>query len=167
MIYSIGDKVVHPMHGAGIIDGTIEKRINGVTRKYYKLKLFSNSMQVLIPIESSEQIGVRPIIDENTADNIIRSIDSIEVVPENNWSKRYRDNMLHLKSGDLMQVALVVKSLTKRDSEKGLSSGERKMLNSAKQILISEIVLAKSANYEDIEEKVNKAMNMPSNGYIN
>ena len=167
MIYMAGDKVVHPMHGAGIIDGTIEKKLNGVIRNYYRLKLYTNNMEVLIPVETSDEIGVRPVVDASVADNVMSSIHSIEVLPENNWNKRYRDNMLHLKSGDLMQVAFVVKSLTQRDNQKGLSTGEKKMLNSAKQILISEIVLAKSADYRDIEEKVDEAINVSSSGYLN
>lgn len=161
-MYSIGDKVVHPMHGAGVMESIINKKINGVTRSYYVLKLFVNNMQVLIPVETCDEIGVRPIVDSMTANNVISSIRNIEVVDEANWNKRYRDNMLNLKSGDVMKVAQVVKGLSLREQQRGLSAGERKMLNSAKQILISELVLAKSGgtdkDYSEIEHEINNVI---------
>lgn len=161
-MYSIGDKVVHPMHGAGIMESIINKKINGVTRSYYVLKLFVNNMQVLIPVETCDEIGVRPIVDSMTANNVISSIKNIKVTDESNWNKRYRDNMLNLKSGDVMKVAQVVKSLSLREQERGLSAGERKMLNSAKQILISELVLAKSGStdkdYSQVEHEINNVI---------
>lgn len=88
----------------------------------------------------------------------MKALSDIEIDMTNNWNRRYRENMLRLKSGDLMEVARVVKGLMARDSDKGLSTGERKMLRSAKQILISEIVLSTSSKYEEVEEKINKAL---------
>ena len=115
-------------------------------------------MLVMIPVESSENIGVRPIIEPQEADRIISSIADIEVNMTQNWNKRYRENMLKIKSGDLMEVAEVIKGLMLRDTDRGLSTGERKMLHSAKQILISEIVLSKSSSYEEIEQRINSAV---------
>ena len=150
-MYKIGDKVAHPMHGAGIIENITEQKIGGVKREYYVLKLSTNSMLVMVPVASSDEIGLRPVIDDATADKVIAAISTLEPDEENNWNKRYRENMVYLKSGDLMQVAKVIKSLVLREREKGLSTSEKKMLSSAKQILISEIVLAKSYSYEEIE----------------
>ena len=156
-LYQIGDKIVHPMHGAGVIDEIVSKKMNGVIRDYYNLKLPTGTMMVLIPVDHSDEIGVRPIIDAQRADELIEILRSIEVDMTQNWNHRYRENMIRLKSGDLMEVARVVKSLMLRDSARGLSTGERKMLHSAKQILISELVLAKECSYQTMEACIAEA----------
>lgn len=157
-MFSIGDKIAHPMHGAGIVEGIEEKKINGQIRKYYILKIPVGGMIVMIPEESSDTIGIRPIVTSEEAENIINSVSQIESEMTQNWNKRYRENMLRIKSGDLIEVAKVIKGLLAREKEKGLSTGERKMLRSAKQILISELVLSKNTSYEEIEMRINKAM---------
>ena len=150
-MFQIGDKVVHPMHGAGIVDSIVQKKVNGVMREYYVLKLPVRAMVVMVPTENCEEIGVRPIVDREQADRVLAAIPDIQVEMTQNWNRRYRENMERLKSGDLFEVARVVKGLMLRDVEKGLSTGERKMLHSAKQILISEIVMCQSSSYEDVE----------------
>lgn len=150
-MYHVGDKIVHPMHGAGIIDGIVTKKMNGVTRDYYNLKLPTGTMMVLIPTDHTDEIGVRPVVKAEKADEIIAGLSGIDVDMTQNWNHRYRENMVRMKSGDLIEVARVVKSLMLRDSARGLSTGERKMLHNAKQILISELVLAKNCSYEDME----------------
>ncbi|MCL2079342.1 MAG: CarD family transcriptional regulator [Oscillospiraceae bacterium] len=157
-MFQIGDMIAHPMHGAGIIDSIEERRMNGCTRQYYVLKMPAGGMVVMIPIESSEQIGVRPIVDSNEADNLMASISNIDAEMTSNWNRRYRENMQRIKSGDLIEVARVVKGLMTRDVEKGLSTGERKMLHSAKQIFISEIVLSKKLSYEEVESRLNASL---------
>ncbi len=157
-MYHVGDKIVHPMHGAGIIDAIVKKKMNGVTRDYYTMRLPTGSMMVLIPTDHTDEIGVRPVVDAQRADEIIDSIRSIDVDMTQNWNHRYRENMVRLKSGDLTEVARVVKGLMRREGDRGLSTGERKMLHSAKQILISELVLSKNSSYEDMEACINKAM---------
>ena len=136
-MYHIGDKIVHPMHGAGIVDNIVENKINGVVRQYYVLKLPVGGMTVMIPTENSDEIGVRDVVCEETAEKLLQAMATIEVDVTQNWNRRYRENMLRIKSGDLLEVARVVKCLMARDRDKGLSTGERKMLHSAKQILIS------------------------------
>ncbi len=157
-MFQVGDKIVHPMHGAGVIDGIVENKVNGVMRSYYVLKLPIGGMMVMIPTENCVEIGVRPIIDKKQGDEVIEAIGKIEVEMDQNWNRRYRDNMSRLKSGDLLEVAHVVKGLMLRDVTRGLSNGERKMLHSAKQILISELVLSQSSSYEEIEERINHAL---------
>jgi len=146
------------MHGAGVIDSIEEKKMNGCTRLYYILKMPSGGMVVMIPTESTEQIGVRPIVNPLEADALMASIPQIDAEMTANWNRRYRENMQRLKSGNLVEVARVVKGLMTRDIEKGLSNGERKMLHSAKQILISEIVLSKKLTYEEVESRLNDAL---------
>ena len=153
-----GDKIVHPMHGAGIVESIVRQKVNGVQREYYVLKLPVRSMVVMIPTDNCAEIGVRPIIDSKQADDILAQLSAIQVEFDSNWNRRYRENMERLKSGDLLQVAHVIKGLMLRDGERGLSTGERKMLHSAKEILISEIVLSQSVSYEDVEARINTAL---------
>ena len=158
MTFRVGDRIAHPMHGAGVIDSVVKRKINGTERDYYVLKLPAGDMLVMIPVDTSAEIGVRPIVDADEAEKVLGSIPGLEIEMTQNWNKRYRENMLKIKSGNLLEVAAVVKGLMQRDKERGLSTGERKMLHSAKQILISEIVLSESASYEEVEERLNSAL---------
>ena len=153
-MFNIGDRIAHPMHGAGVIESIEEKRINGTTRQYYVLRIPVGNMLVMIPTESCEAIGVRPIMEPSEAQAIIEQIPKIESDMTQNWNRRYRENMLRIKSGDLLEVARVIKGLVERDHDKGLSTGERKMLRSAKQILISEFVLSFDLSYEEVESNI-------------
>ena len=157
-MYQIGDKVVHPMHGAGVIDSIVRKKVAGKVQDYYLLKLSTGSMMVMIPTEHSDEIGVRPVVSGQEATHILSEMEDIQVDMTSNWNQRYRENMLRIKSGNLLEVAKVVKGLMYRETQKGLSTGERKMLHSAKQILLSELVLAQSMPYEAVEERVNKVL---------
>lgn len=157
-MFRVGDKIVHPMHGAGVVDEIVERKVNGVVRDYYSLKLPAGSMLVMIPIDTCEAIGVRAIHSCDETERVLGEIPGLEVTMDTNWNHRYRDNMLRLKSGDLLEVAKVVKGLTGRDSRRGLSTGERKMLHTARQILASEIGLAQSISYQEAECRVDEAI---------
>lgn len=157
-MFNVGDKIVHPMHGAGVIDRIVEKKIDGDCKNYYVLEIPVGGILVMIPTATSDVIGVRPVCDFDTAERLMEDMGNIEIDTTENWNRRYRENMLRIKSGNLLEVAKVVKSLIKRDNEKGLSTGERKMLHSAKQILISELVLSQSKSYEEVEARINAAL---------
>ena len=157
-MYQIGDKVVHPMYGGGVVDSIVQKTVDGVVRDYYILKLPNRSMVVMVPTDNCEEIGVRRVVDQTQADQVMAAIPDIQVEMTANWNHRYRENMERMKSGDLLEVARVIKGLTIRDQKRGLSTGERKMLHSARQILISEIVLAKSSSYESVEQELDTAL---------
>lgn len=157
-MYQVGDKIVHPMHGAGIIESIVSQKVDGALLHYYVMKMPVMGMLVMIPIHTAGDIGVRAVVDSNTAEDLIHSLAGLEIESNANWNRRYRENMLRIKSGDLSEVARVVKSLTERDRQRGLSTGERKMLHSARQILISEIVLAQSAEYADVEQRINREL---------
>jgi len=146
------------MHGAGVVESIVQKKVGGIVRDYYILKLPNRSMVVMIPIDSSDEIGVRLVISQEQADAVLSAIPSIQVEMTSNWNHRYRENMERMKSGDLYEVARVIKGLTARDTARGLSTGERKMLHSAKQILISELVLAKGQDYEEVEDQLEHAL---------
>lgn len=157
-MYQVGDKIVHPMHGAGVIDSIVSRKLNGVQREYYQMRLPTGSMLVMIPTDHTEEIGVRPVIGREQANQVMDALGTIEVDMSQNWNHRYRENMVRLKSGNLIEVARVVKGLMLREDERGLSTGERKMLHSAKQILISELVLSQDLEYETVEERINLAL---------
>ena len=157
-MFQVGDKIVHQMHGAGVVDSIVSKKVNGVVREYYLLKIPVGGMLVMIPTTNSEEIGVRPVVNSAEADRIIASIPDIEVDMTANWNRRYRENMLRLTSGDLTEVARVVKGLALRDTDRGLSTGERKMLHTARQILLSELVLSEQGPYEEVEARVDRAI---------
>lgn len=150
-MYKIGDRIAHPLHGAGTISAIESRRINGINRDYYMMHIPVGDMTVMIPTETCTIIGIRPVIDGARAAVILSSIPDIEISDNTNWNKRYRENMVRIKSGDLLEVAAVIKSLIYRDNERGLSTGERKMLHSAKQIFISELVIAMDIAYEEAE----------------
>ena len=107
-MFRTGDKIVHPMHGAGVVDSIVTKKVNGVTRDYYILKLPVGGMVVMIPTATSQAIGVRPVVDTKVADAVIAAIPGLEVDMTPGWNQRYRENMTRLKSGDLLEVAAVV-----------------------------------------------------------
>lgn len=157
-MFNIGDKVVYPMHGAGIIEAIEEKEILGKKRKYYIMRMPLGDMKVMIPLDTVEDIGIREIISLSEVDQVIAVLsDDISKMPMN-WNRRYRANMDRIKSGDIYEVAEVVRNLMLRDREKGLSTGERKMLSNAKQILVSEIVLARGIEEKAAEELINDAV---------
>lgn len=154
-MFNIGDKIVYPMHGAGVIESIEEREILGHKQNYYVVKMPVGDMKVMIPIHNIGDIGIREVISTSDVDKVFAVLGSHDLSINSNWNKRYRENMVKIKSGNIYEVADVVRSLMLREKEKGLSTGERKMLNSAKQILISELVLAKNTNQYEIENIIN------------
>ena len=157
-MYNVGDEIVMPMHGAGKIDAIEERNISGQKQSYYILNM-PGEVKVMVPIEKAEKVGIRNVIDKNSADKVLSVLEQDETEMNKNWNKRYRDNMDKLKSGDIYEIADVVRNLSFKQKEKGLSTGEKKMLNNAKQILVSELVLAEHSNPDEIEEMVNNKIN--------
>ena len=163
-MFNVGDKIVYPMHGAGTIDAIEEKDILGEKQAYYIIKM-PGEVKVMVPTAKAEEIGVRNIIDKESAGKVIRILEENETEMSNNWNKRYRDNMEKMKSGDIYEVADVVRNLAFKQKEKGLSTGEKKMLNNAKQILVSELVLAEHASQDDVEKLIDNKINMSFEEY--
>ncbi|MDD3169659.1 MAG: CarD family transcriptional regulator [Eubacteriales bacterium] len=157
-MFIIGDRIVYPMHGAGIIEEIEEKLILGERRNYYILRVPCGDMKIMIPIESCQEIGVRAIISVEEVNEVIGVLSAESSEMSNNWNRRYRENMEKLKTGDIFNVAEVVRNLMRTDKEKKLSTGEKKMLSNAKQILISEIILVKNIDHETAEQIINSAI---------
>ncbi len=157
-MFNVGDKIVYPMHGAGTIDSIEEKDILGEKQSYYILRM-PGEIKVMVPVDKAEQVGVRNIIDKTSADKVFNLLSQDETEMDKNWNKRYRDNMDKLKSGDIYEIADVVRNLSFKQKDKGLSTGEKKMLVNAKQILVSELVLAEQSNKDEMEELVDSKIN--------
>jgi CarD family transcriptional regulator len=157
-MFDIGDKIVYPMHGAGTIVSIEEKEILGEKRKYYTMKMPIGDMKVMIPVDSVEEVGVRGIISGSDMEEVLEILAGEKSQMSQNWNKRYRNNMDKIKSGDICEVAWVVRNLSLMDREKGLSTGERKMLNNAKQILLSEVALVKNLNKDEAESLITESL---------
>ncbi|MBF4695946.1 CarD family transcriptional regulator [Fusibacter ferrireducens] len=154
-MFKIGDKVVYPMHGAGVIEGIEEKELMGETREFYILKLPIRNMKVMLPIDNAENLGVRKVVDINAFGQVMDILAQDKSIMPDNWNRRYRSNLELVKTGDIFEVATVVRNLEILDREKGLSTGERKMLNNSKQILVSELILSKNLKEDEVVTLVN------------
>ncbi len=157
-MYNIGDKIVYPMHGAGTIEAIERQEILGEECNYYVLRFAVGGIKVMVPVQKVEGAGLRNIVDPVVCEEVMDLLACSPEVECDNWNRRYRENFEKMKTGDIFEVAEVVRSLAARDKEKGLSSGERKMFNNAKLILISEMVLAGDNDEEAIREQIEQAI---------
>ncbi len=131
-MFKVGDKVVYPMHGAGVIESIEEREVLGSKHKYYVMRLPMGDLKVMIPTDNVEEIGVREIISDDMVDEVFDVLRGEKTKMSSNWNKRYRANLEKIRSGNILEVAEVVRNLSIRDREKGLSSGEKKMLDNAR-----------------------------------
>jgi CarD family transcriptional regulator len=157
-MFAIGDKIVYPMHGAGIIEKIEEKKILGEIRKYYILSVPCGSMQIMIPVESTKEIGIRSIVSDEKLAQVMNTLGDESSEMPANWNRRYRENMEKLKTGDVVEVAEVVRNLMRTDRVKKLSTGEKKMLTNARQILSSEIILIKGIELSEANNIIDRSI---------
>lgn len=157
-MFKIGDKIVYPMHGAGIIESIEEREILGEKKSYYVMRMPIGEMRVMIPISNVTEIGLRKVIDEDGVSKVLTILQDKDSPMSTNWNRRYRSNMEKIKSGNVYELAEVVRNLSARDKEKGLSTGEKKMLDNARQILISELVLARDSQEEKIKHLLEECL---------
>lgn len=153
-MYNVGDHVVYPMHGAGVIVAIEEREVLGEKQEYYIMALPIGDMKVMIPMKSVDELGLRQVINDEEVRRVYQILRGEQTTMSSNWNRRYRANMEKIKSGDIFEVAEVVRNLTIRENEKGLSTGERKMLDNARQILMSELVIAQDFTADEIVEKI-------------
>jgi len=159
-MFNIGDKVVYPMHGAGVIESIEEREILGEKQKYYIMKMPVGDIQVMVPTASAEKVGLREVIHCEDADKVLGVLSSEQTAMNTNWNKRYRENMDRIKNGKILEVAEVVKNLAHKSNDKGLSAGEKKLYNNAKQILISELVLANQGTKAEVEALIDEKLSL-------
>ncbi len=151
-LFDVGDRVVYPNHGAGIIEAVDERVIEGQARRYFVLRLSQGDLKVLVPTDNTEEVGLRGVISASEVDQVFDVLKQEQSAMPSNWNHRYKKNRDKLKSGDVYEVAEVVRNLAIRDREKGLSTGEKRMLNLARDILVSEIVFAKDCGGDEVRQ---------------
>lgn len=157
-MYGIGQQVVHPLHGAGIIEDITRELLSDAACTYYVFRSSVSGLVLKLPTDNCETIGLRLPLSEAELCQVVEDIPSLPVEEDRNWNRRYRENMARLKTGDLSEVARVIKMLMRRDARRGLSTGERKMLRSAKQILLSEVALVRQMAYDAAERWIDAMM---------
>lgn len=158
-MFKIGDKIVYPVHGAGVIVDIESKVILGEKKEYYVMKIPVNEMKVLVPLGSMADVGIRDIKSPEEMDKVLDVLkDPAKEKMPANWNRRYRFHQDKIKTGDLEEIAKVIKNLESLDREKALSTGERKILNTARQIILSEMVLIYDKSFDEVVELVDKTM---------
>ena len=157
-MFKIGDKVVYPMHGAGVIESIEEREVLGEKRKYYVMNLPVGNMKLFIPLNNVENLGLRQVISPARIKDVLEVLQTKDTTTTLAWNRRYRANLEKIKSGNIFEVANVVRSLAQRDNEKGLSTGEKKMYENACQILISELVLTEGTEEATVRQWLLKVL---------
>lgn len=156
--FKVGDKVVYPHHGAAVIERREKKNAFGEEREYLVLRLAYGDLTLMVPTENVEEVGLRDVINDEEVEEVFAVLGKKEARMPTNWSRRYKNHVEKLKSGDIYQVAEVVRNLSIRDKDKGLSAGEKRMLTRARQILVSELTFAIGVSEEEAEKKLVDAL---------
>jgi CarD family transcriptional regulator len=161
-LFEIGDKVVYPHHGAGTVV-TKEKRIVlGEEREYLTIKILHNDMTVNVPCENAEKVGLRWVIDEQMVEVVVGALTGVSTEMPKNWNRRFKHNRDKMKTGDILELAEVVRNLALRDHDKGLSTGEKQMYVKAKKILASELMYAKAMTEDEAAVWLDEVLAKPA-----
>ena len=158
MVFKVGETVVYPHHGAALIEEINTRTIKGVDRVYLKLKVAQGDLTIEVPADSCEDIGVRDVVGQEGLDRVFQVLRAAYTEEPTNWSRRYKANLEKLASGDVIKVAEVVRDLWRRDKDRGLSAGEKRMLAKARQILVSELALAEKTDEEKAEIRLDEVL---------
>lgn len=165
-VFSVGDKVVYPLHGAGIIEDLEEKRIDGRVQSYYVLRLPVGNLKIMISVKNAEGMGIRPVMPIDELIGAMESISSRPVKMNENWNLRYKENLEKIKTGFICESAEVFRNLRLRERQRGLSSAEKKMLSTVKQIILSEIILSHDVEKPTAEEILETAIRDVAEGAV-
>lgn len=149
-MFQVGDLVCYPMHGVGVVEAIEEQSVLGELTQYYVLRFVMGRMTAMVPVKKAESVGLRALVDADACRQVVDYLKNDEVsIESDNWNQRYRDNLDKLREGNIFSVAEVVKCLIARDREKGLSTGERKMFLTARQVLVAELAAASGKEEEE------------------
>ena len=151
-MYKVGDKVVYPHHGAGTVVKKEKRDVLGEKREYLTIKILHNDMTVNVPSQNAEKVGLRKVIGEDMVKVVVKALTGGGTQMPKNWNRRFKHNRDKMKTGDILELAEVVRNLSLRDREKGLSTGEKQMFVKAKKILASELMYAKDLDEEATAE---------------
>ena len=163
-MYNVGDKVVYPHHGAGTVVKKEEREILGQSREYLTIQILHNDMTVNVPSENADQVGLRKVIEEETVTKVLKALTGVGTTMPKNWNRRFKHNRDKMKTGDIFELAEVVRNLSLRDHEKGLSTGEKQMFVKAKKILASELMYAKTMDEDECAEWLEEVLATGGNG---
>jgi len=158
MSFAVGDKVVYPHHGAAVIESREKRVFDGQKRDYFVLRIAYGDLKVSIPVDNAEEIGLRDVINDEEVEEVFAVLRKKEARMPTSWSRRFKNHVEKLKSGDIYQVAEVVRNLSIREKDKGLSAGEKRMLARARQILVSELTFAMDVDEETAEARLDEAL---------
>ena len=147
---NIGDKVVYPMHGAGEITGIEENEVGGVENSYYVFRLPLGDMKLMLPVDKIEEAGLRPLIDATQIKDVIEVLQAETEQLQGSWNKRFHTNLERLKTGNILDAAAIARNLSRQNAKKKISSGERRLLDLSRQILITELVYVCGKTPEEI-----------------
>ncbi len=159
-MFKIGDKIVYPNHGAGVIDSIEKKEFLGEEKEYFILKMPIGSMDISIPISNIDKMNIREVIGKEEGDEVLKILDEDPTEMSSNWNVRYRENQEIIKTGDIFEIAKMVRNLAILDKEKGLSTTEKKLLNRARRILASELVMAGSLETQKAEAMIDESIGL-------
>jgi CarD family transcriptional regulator, regulator of rRNA transcription len=148
-LYDVGDKVVYPHHGAGTVVKKEVREVLGEQREYLTIQILHNDMTVNVPCENVEKVGLRKVIDEESVELVVTALTGDGTTMPKNWNRRFKHNRDKMKTGNIFELAEVVRNLSLRDNEKGLSTGEKQMFVKAKKILASELMYAKEMDEDE------------------
>ncbi len=154
MAFDVGDRVVYPHHGAAVITKREKRKINGTTTEYLVLEMAHGELTLSVPVDKADDVGMRPPIGKDEVEDLFELLGKKDVREPANWSRRFKNHQEKLKSGDVYQVAEVVRNLALRDQSKGLSAGEKSMFVKARSVLVSELSFALDVSEEDALAKV-------------
>ena len=146
MAFKVGETVVYPHHGAALIEAIETRTIKGVDRMYLVLKVAQGDLTVRVPADNVDLVGVRDVVGQDGLDRVFEVLRAPHTEEPTNWSRRYKANLEKLASGDVIKVSEVVRDLWRRERDRGLSAGEKRMLGQARQVLVSELALAEHTN---------------------
>ena len=159
MPFKVGDKVVYPHHGAAVIEGTDNITMpDGAKNKYFVLRMTHGDLTLKVPTDRAEEIGMRYPISKEDVEDVFEVLAKKDVREPTNWSRRFKNHQEKLKSGDVYQVAEVVRNLALRDADKGLSAGEKSLFNKARNVLVSELSFALNVSEDDALKRVEGAL---------
>ena len=159
MTFNVGETVVYPNHGAAVIEDIETRTIKGEEKLYLVLRILGqNDLVVRVPASNLDLVGVRDVVDDEGLENVFEVLRKTNVEEPSNWSRRYKANLEKLHYGNVLKVAEVVRDLWRRERDRGLSAGEKRMLSKARQILVSELALAKKVADDRAEEMLDEVL---------
>ena len=158
-MFKVGDKVLHPLHGVGLIESMVEQEVLGESRKYFVLNLTMKRMTIMVPVTTAEEVGIRKLMNTSQIDEMMEVLKDRKMTKmPTNWNRRYKFNLDKIKTGDIKEVAEVMKNLSLKEQKKGLSMGEKKMLENVRSLLVGEIVHSRNIDYGKAVKYIEEAL---------